>query len=210
MPTETPVSPRAARTRTALLAAGLDLLAQKPIDAIPIDEVVAAAGVAKGSFFNHFVDKHAFAAALAAQVRMQLEERVGRANAGLADPVARIAGGMRECARFAIDEPKRTVVLLRSAPGTTDRTHPLNQGVAEDFDAACRLGLLHPQARDSGVLYWLGLCQALMANLVERPRSAGDVANRVSGIMLLGLLGLGVAPDHAQALAAEGGTAAAS
>ena len=43
------LSPRAARTRTALVAAGFDLLAAKPIDALTIDEVVAAAGVAKGA-----------------------------------------------------------------------------------------------------------------------------------------------------------------
>ena len=58
------LSPRAARTRTALLEAGLDLLADRPIDAIAIDELVAAAGVAKGSFFNHFGDKYGFANAI--------------------------------------------------------------------------------------------------------------------------------------------------
>ena len=50
------IHPRAARTRAALLAAGFDLLVERPIDAIPIDDVVARAGVAKGSFFNHFAD----------------------------------------------------------------------------------------------------------------------------------------------------------
>ena len=47
-------SPRAARTRAALIAAGFDLLVERSIDAIPIDDLVAKAGVAKGSFFNHF------------------------------------------------------------------------------------------------------------------------------------------------------------
>ena len=47
---------RSAPTRAALVAAGFDLLVERPIDAIPIDEVVKRAGVAKGSFFNHFRD----------------------------------------------------------------------------------------------------------------------------------------------------------
>ena len=46
------LSPRAERTRAALIAAGFDLLVERPIDGIPIDEIVAKAGVGKGSFFS--------------------------------------------------------------------------------------------------------------------------------------------------------------
>ena len=49
--------PRRLRTRAALLASGAELLGQRPIDAIAINEIVEHAGVAKGSFFNHFADK---------------------------------------------------------------------------------------------------------------------------------------------------------
>lgn len=186
------MSPRAARTRAALVAAGFDLLAMKPIDAIPIDEVVAAAGVAKGSFFNHFADKQAFAAALATEVRLELEELVARANSHVADPIERIAGGLRVCATFAINNPKRTAVLLRSVGSVTDRAHPLNKGVADDFDEAARLGLVQESAKGSGVLYWLGLCQALMSYLVERARAPAEAEARVTEMLILGLTGLGV------------------
>ena len=124
MATQPHLSPRAARTRSALIAAGFELLVERPIDAIPIDEVVAKAGVAKGSFFNHFADKQAFAEAIATEVRLELEDQVTRANAGVSDPIARIAGGMRVCALFAINNPKRTTVLLRSHASSTARKGP--------------------------------------------------------------------------------------
>ena len=199
----TDLSPRAARTRAALIAAGFDLLAVKPIDAIPIDDVVATAGVAKGSFFNHFADKQAFASAIASEVRIELESQVTRANAGVTDPVERIAGGMLVGARFAIDNPKRTTVLLRSHGNSTARSHPLNKGLVDDFEAACAQGLLRHEARDSGVLYWLGLCQILMSNLVERKldRSAAD--RRIAEMIILGLTGLGVDYSDAATLAAR-------
>lgn len=197
------LSPRAARTRAALVAAGFDLLAAKPIDAIPIDEVVATAGVAKGSFFNHFADKQAFAGALATEVRLELEGQVGRANDGIVDPIERIAGGMRVCATFAIDNPKRTAVLLRSAGSVTERKHPLNKGVADDFDEAARLGLVRNEARGSGVLYWLGLCQALMAHLVEPKRDPAEAQARVKEMLVLGLTGLGIDRHRAEAVAAR-------
>ncbi len=195
------LSPRAARTRAALIAAGFDLLAAKPIDAIPIDEVVTRAGVAKGSFFNHFTDKQAFAEAIASDVRLQLEDQVTRANAGVADPVARIAGGMRVGAAFALTDPKRTAVLLRSHGTSTARAHPLNRGLVEDIDAACAAGLLRPDARTSGVLYWLGLCQILMVNLVERRPDAANARLRVREMITLGLTGMGIDAALATTLA---------
>jgi len=195
------LSPRAARTRGALIAAGFELLAEKPIDAIPIDEVVARAGVAKGSFFNHFVDKPAFAAAIAEDVRRELEDRITAANAGVADPLVRIAGGMCEGAAFALAEPKRTIVLLRSNASSTLRSHPLNRGLVEDVEAALAAGLLRDAARTGGVLYWLGLCQVLLANLVEERPDVDAARERLAAMLVLGLTGLGAAPERAQAIA---------
>ncbi len=65
---------RRLRTRTALLHAGRALLAVRDIDAISIDEIVAAADVAKGSFYNHFADKEeSFAREIGAAVRTEAE-----------------------------------------------------------------------------------------------------------------------------------------
>lgn len=196
-----PSSPRAARTRSALVAAGFDLLAAKPIDAIPIDEVVATAGVAKGSFFNHFADKQAFATALATEVRLELEELVGHANRGVANPVERIARGLLVCAGFARRNQKRTAVLLRSVAGVSDREHPLNKGIADDFDEAARQGLIRHAAKDSGVLFWLGLCQALMAYLAEPDRGQSDATARVGEMLVLGLTGLGIDEQQVEEVA---------
>lgn len=197
------LSPRAARTRSALIGAGFELLAEKPIDAIPIDEVVARAGVAKGSFFNHFSDKPAFAAAIGDEVRLELEARITAANAGVTEPLTRIAGGMRTGAVFALAEPKRTIVLLRSHASSTLNSHPLNRGLVHDMLAAIAAGAVREEARESGVLYWLGLCQVLMANLVEqKPRpEAARVA--LGAMLVLGLTGLGAAPERARAIAEE-------
>lgn len=194
-------SPRAARTRAALIAAGFELLVERPIDAIPIDDVVAKAGVAKGSFFNHFADKQDFANAIATEVRLEVEALITTANEGVANPVERIAGGMRVAAEFAMAQPKRSAVLLRSQGSSTARAHPLNRGVVGDFEAACAQGLLRPEAQESGVLYWLGLCQAIMTNIVERRPSREDANRRLAEMLVLGLTGLGIDATEAVRLA---------
>ncbi len=198
-----PSSPRVARTRTALLAAGLDLMVDRPIDAIPIDDFVTRAGVAKGSFFNHFTDKQDFAEAVAAELRMEVENEVALANAGVQDPVERIARGMAIAAQFALDHPRRTVVLLRSQGTSTASTHPLNKGLREDIEAACKHGLLRPQARESGLLYWLGLCQILVIHLVELRPGMAEASARLADMLMMGLTGLGVDQNKASEIAAR-------
>lgn len=189
---------RTGRTRMALIAAGLELLVDRPIDAIPIDDFVARAGVAKGSFFNHFKDKHDFAAAVATEVRLEVEAEVARANAGVSDPVARIAGGMAVAAHFAVEQPRRTMVLLRSQMPATSQSHPLNRGLKDDIEAALEQGLLRPEARLSGVTYWLGLCQVLMMHLIDTRPSRQLAADRLGDMLLMGLTGLGVPSAQAE------------
>ncbi|MBK9010964.1 TetR/AcrR family transcriptional regulator [Novosphingobium sp.] len=196
-----PASPRAARTRAAMLAAGFDLLAERPIDAIAIDEVVARAGVAKGSFFNHFIDKPGFANAIGAAVRAELEERVTAANSGVADPVARLAGGMRVAVEFALTDRKRAIVMLRGLELSTGIDHELNRGIRADIEAVLAAGLGRKEAARSGVRYWLGLCQIALLNVIERRPERAAAAERLEEMLVLGLCGLGIAEDAARAAA---------
>ena len=198
---ENQLSPRAARTRAALLAAGFELLAERPIDAIAIDDIVARAGVAKGSFFNHFTDKAGFAAELGAAVRKELELLVTAANVGVADPVARLAGGMRVALEFALTERKRCIVMLRGLELSTGLNHRLNQGIRADIEALSAAGLARPEAVRSGVRFWLGLCQIMQLNAIERELSRSDAAERLREMLVLGLTGLGVPQDRALATA---------
>lgn len=197
------LSPRAARTRAALLAAGFELLADRPIDAIAIDDIVARAGVAKGSFFNHFADKAGFAAELGAAVRADLELRVGAANTGVTDPVARLAGGMRVALDFALTERKRTIVMLRGLELSTGLGDRLNQGIRADVAALAAAGLTRPEAERSGVRFWLGLCQILQLGAVERELPRAEAAERLREMLVLGLTGLGVPQERAVRTASE-------
>lgn len=52
-----PIQTRSRKTRAALVDAARDLVARGGYEALRVDEVVAQAGVAKGTFFAHFTDK---------------------------------------------------------------------------------------------------------------------------------------------------------
>lgn len=197
---EPALHPRAQRTRSALIAAGFELLAERPIDAIAIDEVVARAGVAKGSFFNHFTDKPGFGHAVAAEVRRALERRVDAANAGVTDPVERLVGGMRVAMEFALDQRVQAIVMMRGLDVSTAIDHELNRGIRSDVEALVAAGLARPEAVRSGVRFWLGVCQIAMLNVIERKPDRAEAAQRLREMAVLGLTGLGV--DDARARAA--------
>lgn len=186
------ISPRAQKTREALLQAGLKLFAERPIDAVPIDDIVASAGVAKGSFFNHFADKQMFAGELANEVRRDLEARVAEVNDGIGCPLERLTNGMLVAVDFALTEHDRTVVMLRGALSSTARDHPLNQGLREDIEAAIAADKIPESSQTAGLLFWLGNCQMLMMNIVERRPARPEAAARMYDIMSMALTGLGV------------------
>ena len=194
---------RAERTRSALLMAGLDLLADRPIDAIPIDDIVVAARVGKGSFFNHFADKQAFGAAIAGYVRAGLEVQIDSANTSIEDPLQRLANGMVVATEFAFVERSKAIVMLRGMSNATARNNALNRGVAADVARCVAAGLTRAEAQSSGVLYWLGLCQVLMINIVEDRLSHAEAVKRLEDMLVLGLCGLGVAPEVAATVAAQ-------
>ena len=186
---------RATRTRAALIAAGFHLVAERPIDAIPIDDVVTKAGVAKGSFFNHFVDKQDFANAIAKEVRLEVEALVSAHNAAIADPIERIAGGMKVAVDFALTQPTPAIALLRSQGAAPAHTHPLNKGLRADVEAAFKQNLLRPETHVAGVLFWLGLCQAIMTYIIDVQPSKDAANKQLTALLRLGLSGLG-APDE--------------
>ena len=194
---------RAERTRRSMLDAGLELLVDRPIDAIPIDDVIARAGVAKGSFFNHFVDKEGFAGAVYEEIRSRLEKRIGEANSDVEDPVMRLAGGMRVAVEFALQERKSAIAMLRTSSGTTSQSHPLNSGVRMDVRAAIEAGLIGQAAEKAGVLYWLGLCQIMMASVIERQPDAQKASDQLHDMLKLGLAGLGATQELTGRISAE-------
>ena len=202
--TEPPVNrqaPRREKTRLALVAAGRELLAERAIDSIPVDDIVERAGVAKGSFFNHFKDKDAFGAAIAADIRAALEGEVARVNAGIDDPARRVVRGVGSFVRFALTDGRAARILMRGHGGAAAADHPLNTGVRSDIALGLAEGRLTAPSLDAAVFYVVGLCQVLLAAVVLQRLDARQSESLTADLLTLLLTGLGLSADHAAALA---------
>lgn len=204
--TAAPANPRAARTQAALMAAGRRLFSQQPIDAVTVDDIVQAAEVGKGSFYNHFTDREALARAISAQIRASIEGAVARANAGVDDPARRLARAVCTYLRYALDEPEQAGVLVHIHAGHTSLTAPLNRGLVEDLETGLALGRFDVATVESGVLYVLGVTQLALVRIVQEPNQAFAISlsQQMCALVLRGLGIQGAEADQIAAQASDG------
>jgi len=193
---------RRAKTRQALIDAGFRLLAQRPLDAISIDDFAREAGVAKGSFYNHFDDKEALAHALASAARFDIERAVGEANRGVEDPARRVARALCVVVQQAIADPERASVLLTVTAQAPFASAPVNKGVLDDVSAGLVSGRFAVPTAEAGVLFILGVAQLALARALNEP-SAPTTVMLTQQLCALLLRGFGLPALDADALAAR-------
>jgi AcrR family transcriptional regulator len=195
-------NPRAERTRAALVAAGRRLFAARAVEAVTIDDIVRAAEVGKGSFYNHFADREALLRAIAREIRTGVERQVDLANAGVADPAHRMARAICTYLRYALDDPERAGVLARIYSGHFSLTAPLNRGLMDDIAAGLAASRFAVQTVETGMLFVIGVTQATLVRLIQEPGPslAVSLAQQMSA---LALRGLGVDGAEAERIAAQ-------
>lgn len=195
-------SGRAERTREALIRAGRKLFAEQPVDAVAIDDIVRAADVAKGSFYNHFADKEALVRSVTGEIRAGVERAVERANAGVDDPARRVARALCVYIRYAIDDPVRASVLVRVYSGLTAMDAPLNSGLVQDVSDGLAGGRFMVATVEAGVLLIMGVGSVSLIRTIPERTLATTVSFSQQMASLL-LRGLGVSSLEAETIAAQ-------
>ncbi|MBC7859621.1 MAG: TetR family transcriptional regulator [Burkholderiaceae bacterium] len=81
--------------RKRLIESAMIVFAEKGVGASVIPEVVAAAEVSQGSFYNYFRTNEDLLAAVSAELSAEMIQLIEPAVGGIADPALRVATGMR-------------------------------------------------------------------------------------------------------------------
>jgi AcrR family transcriptional regulator len=193
---------RRARTRSALIAAGQRLFATRALESVSIDDIAAAADIAKGSFYNYFDDKEGLARAIIERVQADCEHHIGLANDGIADPAHRMARAMAVVVIYAHDHPDRVQAMLALSERRRDIEAPLNEGVTRDIRQGLEGGQFCGVSIQSGVLVAQGLISVAVDFLqAQTAKGAAAAVVREMGAALL--RALGVDPAKAPEIAAE-------
>jgi AcrR family transcriptional regulator len=194
---------RRLRTRAALLRAGQRLFAERSVDAVSIDDIVAAAQVAKGSFYNHFSDKEALARELSDGARTSVEAMVAGLSVGVEDPAERVARALCAFARQALENPVGVGAMLRLFHGASIPDFPMNRGVRADVHAGVTGGRFSGVSVEAGVLLTVGVAQILTGRMLEM-QARRDEGQALAAELVLGMLrGLGLEPDSARTIATK-------
>lgn len=193
---------RTQRTREALISAGRELFAEHPVDAVSIDDIVRAADVAKGSFYNHFPDRETLVRTVVAEIRTDIEAAIAAANDGVEDAARRVARATCVNVRYAVDEPQRARCMVRVSVGSARTNAPLNQGLMADLTAGLATNRFTLANVETGMLFVMAVTQAALARVSLEP-SRTNAINLGQQITSLLLRGLGVPAPEAEALAAQ-------
>ena len=185
-----------------MLAAGQRLLAERSVDAVAIDDIVQAAGVAKGSFYNHFEDKSAFATTILYSIRQEIEAAVQRANENITDPALRVVRALAVYVNYLLASHERASVLLRINVGITSTSNPLNKGVFEDVAAGLRSGRFVVPSVEAGALFVVATCEVAMMAAVEETDDRHTLM-LTQQIGALALRGLGIGFAESESLSAS-------
>ena len=183
------------RTRNQLLEAGLRVLAQKG-EALTVSDVVAAAEVSNGTFYNYFVDRDELIEALAEHSALSLAAEAARER--IEDPARRFAAATtRVLVRASVDETWARVLLrLVNRPGSgVDLSRYLREDLAEGFAQ----GRFDTGADEATMDQVTGLIAMTIRRIIEG-NAAPDTAQRA---VQRGLRALGLTDAESAELAAE-------
>ena len=106
---------RSRGTRSALLAAARELLAERGYAAVPTEEIVRQAGVTRGALYHHFQDKRDLFRAVFEELEQEVAEKVAAAALAETDPwraqIAAVDAFLDMCL-----EPSVQQIVLVDAP----------------------------------------------------------------------------------------------
>ena len=193
---------RRADTRKAISDAAQMLFSKRPVDAVAIDEIVAAASVAKGSFYNYFPSKDALVTDIVDNIRESLESRVAEINAGEPDAARRVARAVCVYMRYAIDQPERAALLVRVQQGYLATSIPYNHAVVDDVEIGMAQRRFSVPTVESGTIFILAIAQIGIVRIVQEPEPsyAVQLAQELSSLLIRGL---GVGDAEASAIASD-------
>jgi len=83
------------KTRAALIDSSLRVVSQFGFEAPTLDDFIAAAGVARGTFYNYFQTKESLFLAMAGHVADSVDAEILQLFKGIDDPAQRIAIAIR-------------------------------------------------------------------------------------------------------------------
>ncbi|EIM29441.1 TetR/AcrR family transcriptional regulator [Microvirga lotononidis] len=164
-----------ARTRAQILEAGTMLLAERPPEALTVDAIVEAAGVAKGTFYYHFQSIDELAAAVGAKLGETFDDLLTAARLELSDPIARLSFAFTQFLEKAVSDPIWARLVVQSAQAPTEFARGIRAHLKADLTEAIDQGRLSVREVELATDIVMGIWLQVVRGSLER-RATPDLA----------------------------------
>ena len=175
-----------ARTRAQIVEAGAMLLAERPLEALTVDTVVAAAGIAKGTFYYHFQSMEELAAAVGEKLGESFDELLAPARLSLRDPIARLSFAFTQFLEKATADPAWARLVVQSAQAPTEFARSVRANLKTDLDEARAHERLTVQDVELAADIVVGIWLQVTRGTLQR-RAAPDLPDRALDTVLRAL-----------------------
>lgn len=183
------------RTRERLLDAAMAVIAQGGVEAASIDAVVAAAGVARGTFYNYFPNTGALVHALLGRVTGEAIAELS-SQGGPRDPAARFAVGWRYYLARAKADPVWGWSVVR-----LDADAASQEAVGDQFRGTFLAGVERGRFRAADPAAAETLVFGTMRMAMRDVMQANAPPGHGDAVLELVLIGLGLSVAEARRLA---------
>jgi AcrR family transcriptional regulator len=168
------------------LEAGATLMAERPFEALTLDAVVDAAGVAKGTFYYHFQSLEELAAAVGEKLGESFDELLAPARLGLRDPIARLSFAFTQFLEKAIADPVWARLVVQSAQAPTEFARSVRAHLKTDLSEARAQGRLTMQDIELAADIVFGIWLQVTRGTLQR-QAAPDLVGRALDAVLRAL-----------------------
>lgn len=188
---------RRERTRALLIRSAIDVFARRGPDAPVIDDFIAAAGVARGTFYNYFRTAHELLAAVTEELNEEVLGMVDPQVLRYADPAVRFCVGARLYVHFALRYPLWGTFLTRIGPAHAVRGRRMDRYLMRDLE----LGLASGRFRAGSALVVRDMILGSLFFGIETLLTEGGGERHIEDMLYTVLHGIGLPAAEARAIA---------
>jgi AcrR family transcriptional regulator len=187
------------RRREEILAAARNVIQARGYGETSVDDVIAAAGIARGTFYNYFDGREAVFLELLDQFLAQLRGAVEAIPIDHPAPAAAMAGNVERMVRLLLEQPDLATLLFREAVGVNAeidaRVHAFYRFVRGHVLGALRKGeqrkLTRPVDRELVATAIIGAVkEVLYQHVVVEPDPELSVSRVAQAVFDFGFIGL--------------------
>jgi AcrR family transcriptional regulator len=177
---------RRAQTRSQILEAGAKLLSERHAAAVTVDNVVSAAGVAKGTFYYHFQSMDDLVAAVGEKLAESFDEMLAPTMHAIVDPILRLSFAFAKFLDKAIADPAWARLVVQTSQSPAVFGHGIRAHLKADVAQAIAEGRVSIEDPDLAADIVIGIWLQIARGTLER-RPAANLTDEALASLLRAL-----------------------